>query len=925
MRRLQQAFGRMRLPGLAILFAAACSGCAGPSPSERDRPTNRPVGTFWSPSSTISWATARGAGGAEVPPLPALRIPGDRSLDFSRLKGVIFPPGGEEILFVGVQESGRRSLNPDDLLEALVVALRALPGAPGVSIDPTGTQLTRGLDEDDQMNVRYIGSDERTIVGLVAFEADRWMKSLSFGKDNITKQPVTSAVPGYRSELDLIADQPDSSGDAEWHRFWIEQDSTWVDVSRDGTTVLLDTVLGVRTEYMKAEGGELVPGGRAPSPMVQAFADHLTDNYHAYADDVDAYQDLHAFAQMTSLALAVTDTSGAAPEEIMTALSELDVTSLSGHDVRDAETPLRTPATIARRETTTGRTRAVYTLTGGVDLTPRNRYRTRNRDADQMQQDVLRARLDDPYASGWRVLSGDETLIVAPRSLASQSLRMWQTDMTVGPVEFAREFPGRRVDAGIGQHWRPRVPALSISSEVVNIEGLGPMPASITIEALSSGSLTLGQHETVTLPGQPQVQAFTGTYRRRRLALHLFANRWILFDGEPRFVDRGAGLVMEVPEGVVVVEFEPDAPHRALNYQTSAGQYELLWEGDRLQGYSAASGESIELVYDAEQIVALRGSDGQTVEYRLDELGRLRSVVDLQGDAVSYELDETGGPPRGVYGDIVLDPGARATFGRAAIASSPVWDQLVSETGRLSNQDVVFIAVRDAPADADHRFEVVVGGQPVQPWTGELKRQAQGVFRNRLQTSDTARRFREAFLDSDAAAGRLQIVVVGPPSLRQDIARALQALEPGRSISTAEDPVLAARNLTASAGDGYQHVHLESGLSQPIRDRLRRLERGGGEQGLVILSGHNARQLKSLIEERGRAGALQGKDVFLLTCGEPGDGCADRTTARGRSQARDQLRTTHQRQPPCTVHGASGGEARRARCAGVRADRRGDS
>ena len=111
------------------------------------------------------------------------------------------------MIFVGTAEPGKPLLDPQILLDGFVVALRALSRGqqPGVTIDPTPGQLAKGLQENDHMPVRYLGGVEATAYGAVCFEADRLMKSLSFGKDNVTKAPFACDMVFLRRDADFCA------------------------------------------------------------------------------------------------------------------------------------------------------------------------------------------------------------------------------------------------------------------------------------------------------------------------------------------------------------------------------------------------------------------------------------------------------------------------------------------------------------------------------------------------------------------------------------------------------------------------------------------------------------------------------------------------------------------------------------------------
>jgi len=835
--------------------------------------------TLSNDATTVAWTTSLGPGGAEIPPWPSPPTDEEASLGFSRLLGVIFPPERNEILLVGVREEPDPPLVFDELVDALAVSLRALPGAPGVSIDPTGPQLSRGLRENDPMAVRYIGGDRDTIVGQVTFEADRLMKNLSLGMDNVSKNPVTSAVPGYRNELDLSLDSP-GGGREEWHRFWIEQVDSPLRVSRDGRAVLLDTRLGVRTEYMQVADGRLVSGNRAPSRTAAQFAGHLTERYRDYAREFRVYQDLQAFAQMTALAEAMT--SDSVPRELAEARSAVDVEWLANdYSIRATDTPATTPAVVARKARRSGNTEHTVVLTGGVDLAPKVRYLRGDADASQLQQDVLADAARSPGKHFWTTRSAGRTIAVTRRRLVGSTVRLWQTDMTVGPLRFERESTGPEREGELGRHWRVRLPELHFSTEAVELESMGRMPRSVAFTATSGKVTTLARHARLRMPGLPETSGFMNATGRRR-ELYLFRNRFLLTDGEPRFVSVDNGpLQMELLGDVTVVEFSATAPHRPQKITTSGSDVEVLWRDNRFEGYRARTGESIKVRYDERgRIVGLRGSDGQVVDYRFDADGRLRAVVDAEGRSISYRLPDDGGMPTGVWAEFPgMTGGARISHGRLEIGPTD-WTTLLKDSATLSSNDTTFVALREAPAGAAQDYDVSVGGKVLPP-QGNLGRQVEAVLST--ETGGVVSKGLKSL--ADAIAGRSNVVIVGPPGIRSDLARALETLAPRLglsgaghevSISTASDARLAAKNLASDrrGGRGYEYLPVSGGLEPDIKASLDRLPRGSTSAGLIIVSGHLP-AVTAAVTRLSEEGRLKGRTVLLITCGSYGDGVPD--------------------------------------------------
>ena len=111
--------------------------------------------------------------------------------------GAVYDAENGRLVFLGrsLSASDRPLLSLDDFVKAL----RVIYGgeAPAVSIDPLASNLKI-------MKVSYFGSIEDSHMGVVLFESDRLLKTLSMGKDNQTLRATKSNVPGYQSEIDLV-------------------------------------------------------------------------------------------------------------------------------------------------------------------------------------------------------------------------------------------------------------------------------------------------------------------------------------------------------------------------------------------------------------------------------------------------------------------------------------------------------------------------------------------------------------------------------------------------------------------------------------------------------------------------------------------------------------------------------------------------
>src|SRR5262249_28071343 len=122
-----------------------------------------------------------------------------------------------DLVIIGPPSHGYDGIRPEDF----IAVFRAISAgtSPGVSIDP-GSEIRT-------MKVRYFGQVEQTQLGMSLFEADRTLKLMSTGFDNLNCSRWTGMPPGIVPELELLSNDYRSRGEeafgkAHWHRFWLE-------------------------------------------------------------------------------------------------------------------------------------------------------------------------------------------------------------------------------------------------------------------------------------------------------------------------------------------------------------------------------------------------------------------------------------------------------------------------------------------------------------------------------------------------------------------------------------------------------------------------------------------------------------------------------------------------------------------------------
>ena len=265
-----------------------------------------------------------------------------------------------ELILIGPAAEDGQGLQYDDWL----TMLRALGqyGPPGVSIDPGPSQ--------DEMVVRYFGGIAQTHVGSVFFEADRTLKLLSTGYDNLNCSKVSLLPAGSPSELELLETEflkTRETGPAGWHRFWFDLASDEVEVSPDNLTARIPARrLFVDEQALGPAGASLRSG--------KQFADQVSSLFPELGKTIPSFAELQRHAGLWRVAKWIVD------KQIPIDLRWLE----AGPD--SVSTATTTPTISVTRSSIVGRSYLRVGIFGGVDFRKPNAYKPA-----PDQSDLLRA------------------------------------------------------------------------------------------------------------------------------------------------------------------------------------------------------------------------------------------------------------------------------------------------------------------------------------------------------------------------------------------------------------------------------------------------------------------------------------------------------------------------------------------------------
>jgi RHS repeat-associated protein len=562
-----------------------------------------------------------------------LSQPAELLADISSITGAVVDPATGQVVLLGEQVAGVPELNVDDF----VAALRAVYGsteAPGVSIDPPASG-----NSDDPQTVTIFAGLEDTHLGYVFFEADRVMKSLAAGRDNIEDEPVSSSVVGYQSMAQRWADSfdpgnPNQIRDAKWY-FLIDQMKLVRSDQQD--SFLFDTA-SIKLVALDPE-----TGGPSPDPDAQAFASWFTDNYDAIAAEAYAYPSLdgmtHPFARLKQGAQSVAFAQFLRDHDIGVDFSWIDLYVLPFVD-----TPEVTPTVVVDTSVAGG---GSVTFTGGVEIAKANTYLVDANGVVELLAGNAAGTRGTELAQSWTLADGTTRAVALSldSALRDGNIVLAETDLvvpTVGafPLAVQRFYNSfQAVDGSFGFGWQAAPRELQFSrpayhNSTVELNGLREGEVRF-IDRATGQALTFESSLQVTrhVNGPPDVSGlsdglptFTPTDLRDGSTLTLNADR--------------ATYTLTRPGGATQ---QFDSMGRLLHEQDRNGNAVLYgYTGNRLTSIGDATGVVFTFAYDTDgHVTHMDATNGERVEYAYDNDGNLVSAVRVRGAVTTtYAYDD---------------------------------------------------------------------------------------------------------------------------------------------------------------------------------------------------------------------------------------------------------------------------------------------
>ncbi|HEX3554612.1 MAG TPA: RHS repeat-associated core domain-containing protein [Thermoanaerobaculia bacterium] len=546
------------------------------------------------------------------------------------ISGATFDAATGQIVLLGKNDV---TLPPLDMNHVAVAVQSEYAGQdPGVSID---LPITNG-----QMPVRFEGQTRNTMFGDIMFQADRILKILGLGKDNVTGQPVTSNVPGYKNMLQRRLAAGCNSLPTTT-RMWFQPKEVRLVPSTDGKSMVFDSV-AMELLYESKVGNQVVS-----DPVAAAFADHFTQNYEAFAAEWPILKKLEQLGKVVAIIKWIKDNH-----------IPIDLSFLGNFPIQFFSTNTTTPAVSVQGTTSSGGVLCTITLQGGVTYLTPNTYSPADPAAGAALAEALARRPSEGTFSWTYQPSASllKTTASTPVTAVSESLTRSRRD---GDIRF------RSVDLASPLPGGSRLALVRTYSSFRDLTGpLGPgwsvLPAELRfpvdreIFTFGSANLSLSLYPRIWVTEQsagredaydllgidssnlPIYQRADTPHILRQQANGTFLltrtdGSTVLFraDGKPlSLTDRNGNTV--------TLTFDTQTPDRLLHLDAAGQTITLSYDGQgRLTGASGPGNRHVTYALDAQgHLATVTDYAGRSRTFAYDASGRLTSATDAAGQTV---------------------------------------------------------------------------------------------------------------------------------------------------------------------------------------------------------------------------------------------------------------------------------------------------
>ncbi len=533
-------------------------------------------------------------------------------LNLLDIEGAALDQNSGQIILFGKENHYLPKVNMDDL----AVAVKSIygigldrPQDPGISIDQLEKQSKKTKKaKEAKMKVRYEGATENTSFGHAMFEADRLLKCLALGKDNITQNPLTANVAGFISLFDRMEK---NDVDTLRARLWfVPEQITLIEGEDRKGFVFSEVKMQVLTEAQKCKD---------PNDISQCidFAKHFTDHYDEFAKQFPIFEKLKDLGKITAIIKWLKDNN-----------IFFDTSYFVNYKPKFYKTPEFTPATAMA----TYRDGCYIILIGGVTyrLDQNNFNIEKNLVADNLISKVIDSRpSDNDFSWSFQSPTNKESFSAVVQSIYRTrkpgNIKKWFCDLSLSrenaKLQLYRYYNSFSEQSSyFGYCWNLLPYEMKFSLEKVDIINN------------TSNNVTTFKTILIKILGTENIFEIKG----------LNQEGWPIFINQNRSYflkeNLNGNFSLHLISGEFIAEFNEKGYLTKTIDNDSLVTYE--YDQNHLIKIYHEKGLSISFEYQNDKIVKAMGSDGTELSYCYNGQGLLCKTTDIYGSTSHYFYDE---------------------------------------------------------------------------------------------------------------------------------------------------------------------------------------------------------------------------------------------------------------------------------------------
>lgn len=540
----------------------------------------------------------------------------------SDVEGATYDSDTGQLIMIGKKKDIKL---PEMDFDDLAVAVKSIyglggkkPQNPGVSLDmdpdhPVDFKKIKDGKTPHPMLTRFEGQTKGTRFGWIMFEADRILKCISLGKDNITGKKVEPDVRGYKNLIERYQKNKPSHEQVET-RFWFVPKEMKIHKNKKGNS------LAFKKATMEVQTETKYKHKKKHNSEAENFADHFTENYDKFAKRYPILKELKRLAKITAVVKWMKDNK-----------IPLDLSLFEKYKPTHHDTPKKTPAVVASMNNENQNT--ILTIVGGViyHLDDSNFHEIVNEDVNPLSNAALNARPSENVFK-WTFKNPEnsqEYQAVAQtieRTVKVGNVKKTYVDVRFPawgdyPFELSRYYNSfNDNDIGLGRGWDLVGTALRFPRSRVNI---------------------LWKNETAPIAVYPEIYvqedgrelcySLAGLGEQHNPIYKSAEEQAFLTEVNQGFIKSQVDgrLVMFTSDGRVLSKGRKNQVQIAYYYN----------DNRQLVKIEHKNGKAIHLVYEKERLIQATGPGDKAIYYSYNSYGELQHVSDKLGKLESYAYD----------------------------------------------------------------------------------------------------------------------------------------------------------------------------------------------------------------------------------------------------------------------------------------------